>query len=277
MFSWSTSKSRNRKAPGQEGAPTNSDALDLQDVIPIVKPAEEGRESEINELALELKRKGMFLEAERLFRRKLEMVEQRHGRNQETRRDRPTPSGEHSSRSSSPVRIRDVPAAIAANNLALVLTAQGELNESKELFRRALTIAEGALGRHVWTAEVAGNMAACLDSRGELEGAEYLYRTAMEIKRQQLGEHHLQTAIATNSLATVLEALEEWDEASQELLLSRPAFRYVGKTKLHNLIYIITDDDSPSPHLLCITHVRSPWLLGFTPIFPHIIQGRGPL
>ena len=47
----------------------------------------------------------------------------------------------------------------AANNLALVLKLQGELNESKELFEMAFAIAESALGnRHVWTAAVAGNL-----------------------------------------------------------------------------------------------------------------------
>ena len=57
----------------------------------------------------------------------------------------------------------------AANNLALVLKLQGELNESKELFAMAFAIAESALGnRHVWTAAVAGNLGDVLQLRGEL-------------------------------------------------------------------------------------------------------------
>ena len=130
---------------------------------------------------------------------------------------------------------------IAANNLAMLLRAQGKLSEAEPLCRRALEGIEQQLGAlHAHTLLVVNSLALLLEAQGRLSEAEPLYRRALEGQEQQLSAHHPSTLIAVHNLAGLLQAQGKLSEAeplrrryasSREVAASRCA----GCGTLHNL------------------------------------------
>lgn len=86
-----------------------------------------------------------------------------------------------------------------------VLMAQGDIQASEALDRRALEIRENALGpNHITLAEVLENLAGAAMIQGHYDEAEQLGRRALRIETSHLGEHHPSVARARLGLAQSL-------------------------------------------------------------------------
>ena len=126
-----------------------------------------------------------YAEAEPLYRRALEIVEEQLG-------------PEHPS----------VPTSL--NNLAALLEAQGKYGEAEPLYRGALEIDEKALGsEHPGVATDLNNLAGLFAAQGKSSEAEPLYRRALLICEQSLGTSHPNTNTIQRNLAGLLENLRE--------------------------------------------------------------------
>ncbi len=96
--------------------------------------------------------------------------------------------------------------ATSLNNLALLLSAQGDLGGARPLFERALAIDEMALGpEHPDTAQSLNNLAGLLQAQGDLGGARPLFERALAIREKALGPEHRSTATSLDNLAVALE------------------------------------------------------------------------
>jgi tetratricopeptide (TPR) repeat protein len=108
-------------------------------------------------LAIVRRRQGEFTEAERLYRRALEIREREQGPNHP-----------------------DV--AVVLNNLAGLEAAQGHYDAARPLLERALTIRQATLGdAHVLTAQSLNNLALLYAAQGNAAAAEPLYQRALSI------------------------------------------------------------------------------------------------
>jgi tetratricopeptide (TPR) repeat protein len=89
---------------------------------------------------------------------------------------------------------RHAETAVAMNNLANVLLAQGKLIEAERLQRGALAILEAALGKdHPRVAVSCSNLADVLRAKGDLPGAKALYQRALAIDEKFYGPAHPET------------------------------------------------------------------------------------
>ena len=89
------------------------------------------------------------------------------------------------------------------NNLANLLSNQGDLQGARPLYERALAIHEKALGpEHPNTAQSLNNLAALLRDQGDPIGARPLYERVLAIREKVLGPEHPYTATALNTSAT---------------------------------------------------------------------------
>ena len=112
-------------------------------------------------LAILRRQQGQFTEAERLYRRALDIRERKQGPNHP-----------------------DV--AVVLNNLAALEAAQGHDDAAQPLFERALHIRETALGNETTlTAESLNNLALLYAARDNAAAAEPLYRRAIAILEKQ--------------------------------------------------------------------------------------------
>ncbi len=143
----------------------------------------------MNDVANLLYTKGLWSEAESLFRRALVLDEQTFG-------------AEHS-------RVaRDL------NNLAQLLQATNRLAEAEPLMRRALAIDEQSYGdQHPKVAIRLNNLAQLLDATNRLAEAEPLMRRALAIGEKTFGEQHPKVALRLNNLALLLKATNRLAEA----------------------------------------------------------------
>jgi tetratricopeptide (TPR) repeat protein len=108
-------------------------------------------------LAILRRQQGEFAEAERLYRRALEIRERTQGPNHPE-------------------------VAAILNNLGGVEAAQGHYGAAQPLLERALTIRQTALGsEHVLTAQSLSNLALLYAAEGNAAAAEPLYRQALSI------------------------------------------------------------------------------------------------
>jgi tetratricopeptide (TPR) repeat protein len=127
------------------------------------------------DLAILRRRQGKLAEAERLYRRSLDIRERLEGP------DHP-----------------DVAATL--NNLASVLVARGDYQGAEPLLRRTLRIRRTALGAdHALTAQSLNNLALLHAAQGDAAAAEPLYRQAVAILEGKNG------AAAPEDLARVLD------------------------------------------------------------------------
>jgi len=147
----------------------------------------------MNELGLLLNTKGLFAEAERLYRRVLDI-------------DQTVLGSDHQE------------VAIDLNNLATLLQDTNRLDEAEPLMRRALDIAEATSGDdHTVIASYLNNLAQLLQATNRLAEAEPLIRRALDIA--EAGNDQPKIAIRLNNLAMLLQATDRLGEA--EPLLRR--------------------------------------------------------
>jgi tetratricopeptide (TPR) repeat protein len=143
----------------------------------------------MNDLGLLLHCKCTWQEAERLYRRAVEIDEQSYGP------DNPT-------------------VAIGLNNLALLLKGTNRLAEAEPLMRRALAIDEQSYGpKHPSVAIDLNNLAGLLQDTNRLAEAEPLMRRALAIDEQSYGPDHPNVAIRLNNLALLLKDTNRLAEA----------------------------------------------------------------
>ena len=91
------------------------------------------------------------------------------------------------------------------NDQALSLESKGDYAAAELLYRRALAIAEKALGPdHPETAGSLNNLASLLESKGDYAAAEPLYRRALAIAERTLGPDHPTTRTIRESLDALL-------------------------------------------------------------------------
>ncbi|UUN29151.1 FxSxx-COOH system tetratricopeptide repeat protein [Streptomyces sp. FIT100] len=101
-------------------------------------------------------------------------------------------------------------------NLALILRAAGEREQSQLLMDEALDGMERAVGAdHPWTLGCALNATAARNLAGDPEGAEALSRDTVRRAREVLGERHPLTLSALVALAADLRALRKRAEADK--------------------------------------------------------------
>jgi tetratricopeptide (TPR) repeat protein len=142
-----------------------------------------------NQLALLLKTKARYAEAEPLYRRALAIFEASLGL------DHPE-------------------VATRLNNLAGLLSATNRLGEAEPLYRRALAIDEASYGPdHPEVAKDLNNLAGLLGATNRLGEAEPLYRRALAIFEASNGSDHPNVAINLNNLAELLRAANRFSEA----------------------------------------------------------------
>ncbi len=106
------------------------------------------------------------------------------------------------------------------NSLALLYKAKGDYAQAEPLLKRALAIAEKALGpEHPGTATSLNNLAELCREKGDYAQAEPLYRRALAIKEKVLGPEHPGTATGLHNLAVFYQ--DKGDYAQAELLFKR--------------------------------------------------------
>ena len=137
----------------------------------------------MNNLGLLLKTKGLWDEAEPLYRRALAIDEQIVGHVSNV------PSA-----SDSELRKAQTNVSVRLNNLAQLLQATNRLAEAEPLMRRVVDIFENSLGaEHPNVATCVNNLARLLQATNRLAEAEPLMRRALDIFRASLGDEHPNT------------------------------------------------------------------------------------
>jgi tetratricopeptide (TPR) repeat protein len=95
--------------------------------------------------------------------------------------------------------------AVCLNNLALALSAGGDLAGARTLHERALAMKEKTLGAtHPSTATSLNSLGSLLHAQGDLAAARPLLERALAIREQVLGLEHPDTATSLNNLAMLL-------------------------------------------------------------------------
>ena len=153
-----------------------------------------------NNLAYNLNAQGRYAEAERLYRKGLEIIKQ-------------VLDDMHPNTAAN---YNNVAANLAAsyNNVAANLDAQGRYKEAEPLHRKGLEIRKQTLGdTHHDTATSYNNIALNLDAQGRYKEAEPLHRKGLEIRKQTLGDTHHDTAASYNNIACNLDAQGRYVEA----------------------------------------------------------------
>ncbi|KAK3176512.1 hypothetical protein OEA41_007835 [Lepraria neglecta] len=88
------------------------------------------------------------------------------------------------------------------NNLALVLSSQGNYEEAERIDRQALALRERVLGKeHPDTLGSMNNLASVLSRQSKYEEAEKIYRQALALRERVLGKEHPSTLTSMNNLA----------------------------------------------------------------------------
>ncbi len=101
----------------------------------------------------------------------------------------------------------DPKAAVALNDLGLLLEKKDDFKTSEALYRRALAIQGKALGpRHPETGVTLNNLAGALGAQGKLVLAEPLLRRALSILQESLGPSHALTKACASNLADLVAA-----------------------------------------------------------------------
>lgn len=170
-----------------------------------------------------------YAQAERLYRRALEIYENAMG-------------SEHPQ------------TATALNNLAELYRIQRRHKEAEQLCQRALAIREKVLGQeHPHTAQSLNNLALLLSDQEMDADAEALLRRALRIREKVLGKEHPDTANSLNNLAMLLSNQRKYEEAQplhwralaiREKSLG-PAHPYTANS-LSNLAYFLNHQGKPT-------------------------------
>ena len=116
--------------------------------------------------------------------------------------------------------------AVVLNNLASLLRAMAEYDESATLYLEALEINQKAYGYdHPAVAINLIRLARLWETTGDHGSAERLYRQALAMQRKLLGEDHLHIGISQSNLANLLRRQGRFGEAETFL---REAVRILG-------------------------------------------------
>jgi tetratricopeptide (TPR) repeat protein len=108
----------------------------------------------------------------------------------------------------------DQPDALIVSYLGLVSQAQGDLDQARTHFERALATYESNYGPdHPDVATTLNNLAIVLRTQGDLAGARPLLERALAIREARLGPDHPDTAQSLNSLAESLRVQGDLDSA----------------------------------------------------------------
>jgi Flp pilus assembly protein TadD len=100
------------------------------------------------------------------------------------------------------------------NNLAVLLSEQGNNPNAEPLFRRALAISEQIFGSvHHATAASLCNLASILNDQGNNVVAESLYRRALTVDEQVWGSNHPETTKSLQGLAFLLSGRGDYEAA----------------------------------------------------------------
>ena len=106
--------------------------------------------------------------------------------------------------------------AVALNEHALTVKAQGRYAAAEGLYRKALEIDRATIGEgHPSYAIRLNNLAGVVEAQGRYEEAEELFREALEIDRATIGEGHPDYATHLNNLAGVVEDQGRYAEAEE--------------------------------------------------------------
>ena len=140
-------------------------------------------------------------------------------------------------------------AAMASNNLAMVLHNTNRSEEAEPLIRRALEIDEATFGdQHPTVATHLNNLATLLRGTNRIEEAEPLIRRALEIVEAAFGGQHPTVAIHLNNLAMLLSDTNRIEEAEplirRALEIDEAAFGDQHPTvaiNLNNLAMLLRD------------------------------------
>ncbi len=143
----------------------------------------------LNNLGFYLKERAQLGEAERLYRRSLEIAEKLYG-------------PEHPS------------VAARANNIGTVLLAKRDLEGALRYTQRALVIGEKVYGpEHSEVAAYANNIGQILQAKGDLEGALRYSRQALEIDEKVHGPEHPNVATFASNIGQILQAKGDLEDA----------------------------------------------------------------
>jgi len=105
--------------------------------------------------------------------------------------------------------------ATSLHNLALVYDNQGKYAEAEPLYKRALVIAEKALGpEHPHVAQSLNNLGGLFATQGKYAEAEPLFKRARAINEKALGPEHPSVARNLNGLASLYQAQGKYNEAA---------------------------------------------------------------
>ncbi|MBV9689657.1 MAG: DUF2225 domain-containing protein [Ktedonobacteraceae bacterium] len=143
----------------------------------------------LNQIAFYFYERALYTEAEPLYRRGLEIREQRV-------------EGEHPD------------TACNLNNLAALYSKQGKYEQAEPLYQQALAIYERVLGgEHPEMASSLNNLAALYSEQGKYEQAEPLLKRALAVCERILGAEHPETAQSLNSLAMLYSKQGKYEQA----------------------------------------------------------------
>ena len=102
------------------------------------------------------------------------------------------------------------------NDLAEVLSSQGNYEEAGQIHRQALALREKVLDKeHPLTLTSMNNLAGVLSSQGNYEEAEQIHRQALALMEKVLGKEHPDTLTSMNNLVLVLSSQGNYEEAKQ--------------------------------------------------------------
>jgi tetratricopeptide (TPR) repeat protein len=102
------------------------------------------------------------------------------------------------------------------NNLALVLSRQGNYKEAEPIHRQVLALYGTVLGKeHPDTLTSMNNLAEVLSSQGSYKEAERIHRQALTLKETVLGKEHPDTLTIMNNLASVFRDRGKYEAAEQ--------------------------------------------------------------
>lgn len=123
-------------------------------------------------------------------------------------------------------------AGIVTDNLAVLFSMQGRLDEAERLHKRGFTLLEESLGRdHPTVGRAAGNLAALLNEAGRPDEAEPLLRRALAIADAQAAKDPVSIGIIEDNLAGLLRASGRRAEASAHYERALALFQSALPTK----------------------------------------------
>ena len=94
-----------------------------------------------------------------------------------------------------------VDVALSYNNIGLVYSKKGDLDQALDNYQRAQEIKEKQQGpNHVDVADSYNNIGEVYSKKGDLDQAMDYYQRALEIKEKQLGPNHVDVALSYNNV-----------------------------------------------------------------------------